>query len=290
MPKGVYERSEKEKIRGRNQVLEFAKNRIGTHLSNETKRKIGEKNKISIKELWKNEEYRKNQLEKLKPHFDRNVKEMKKRKGKTIEEIYGKEEAERIRTLISITGKGRIPINKGKTTEELYGKKRALEIREINVKSHSGKKASEETKKKMREWIKVNNPHLGKKFPKELYPNMGLRKTRQNIIMPIKDSKIELKTQNFLKELNIDFFTHHMINQIKHRYQCDIWIPSKNLVIECDGDYWHSYPTGREIDKIRTSELIEKGFKVLRLWERDIKVMDIDRFHCIVSYVNDLMC
>ena len=27
-----------------------------------------------------------------------------------------------------------------------------------------------------------------------------------------------------------------------------------------------------------TEELIEKGFKVLRLWERDIKIMDINDF------------
>ncbi|GAG67123.1 unnamed protein product [marine sediment metagenome] len=40
-----------------------------------------------------------------------------------------------------------------------------------------------------------------------------------------------------------------------------------NLVIECDGDYWHKYPVGRDIDHIRTKELIQKGFKVLRLWE-----------------------
>ena len=51
-----------------------------------------------------------------------------------------------------------------------------------------------------------------------------------------------------------------------------------NMVIECDGNYWHSYPTGTEIDNIRTKELIEKGFKVLRLWEFEIKDMDLDKF------------
>jgi len=65
---------------------------------------------------------------------------------------------------------------------------------------------------------------------------------------------------------------------IKHCYQCDILIPSMNLVIECDGDYWHKYPIGREIDNIRTSELINKGFKVLRLWEFEINEMTIDKF------------
>jgi len=51
-----------------------------------------------------------------------------------------------------------------------------------------------------------------------------------------------------------------------------------NLVIEADGNYWHSYPTGNEIDHIRTSELLEKGFKVLRLWEFEINEMTLEKF------------
>lgn len=104
-----------------------------------------------------------------------------------------------------------------------------------------------------------------------------LKEKRKYQVTPIKDSSIEVKIQNFLKELKIEFFTHQYI-KIEHGYQCDILIPSINLVIECDGDYWHKYPVGREIDNIRTKELINKGFKVLRLWEHEIKTMNIDQF------------
>jgi very-short-patch-repair endonuclease len=96
--------------------------------------------------------------------------------------------------------------------------------------------------------------------------------------LPVKDTTIEIKIQSFLKQSNIDFFTHQFITEIKHGYQCDILIPSLNMVIECDGDYWHKYPTGTENDKIRTKELLEKGFKVLRLWEHEIRLMDLDEF------------
>ena len=105
---------------------------------------------------------------------------------------------------------------------------------------------------------------------------LALKKSRAKQILPLKDSKIEVKIQMFLKELGYDFFTHQYMEEIEHKYQCDILIPSMNLVIECDGDYWHKYPIGLEKDHIRTKELIEKGFKVLRLWERDIKVMDVN--------------
>lgn len=104
-----------------------------------------------------------------------------------------------------------------------------------------------------------------------------IREGKIRMEFPKEDTKIEVKVQNFLKTLEIDFFTHQYM-KIDHGYLCDVFIPSMNLVIECDGDYWHKYPTGMEIDHIRTRELIEKGFKVLRLWENEIKVMNVKDF------------
>jgi len=132
-----------------------------------------------------------------------------------------------------------------------------------------GKHPTNETLKKMSEAQK------GKPWTKEHIKNF--RKYREKQIFPRFDTSIEIKIQNFLIQLGIEFFTHKYMN-IKHGYQCDIFIPSMNLVIECDGDYWHSYPTGKEIDHIRTQELIEKGFKVLRLWERNINNMNLNDF------------
>jgi len=60
------------------------------------------------------------------------------------------------------------------------------------------------------------------------------------------------------------------IDNIKHSYSCDIFI-MPNIVIECDGDYWHKYPKGLDIDKNRNKELQEKGYLILRYWEREIK-------------------
>lgn len=105
-----------------------------------------------------------------------------------------------------------------------------------------------------------------------------IKDARANQVFPLKDTSIEVKIQEFLKLLDIPFITHKQISDILHPYQCDFLIPSLNLIIECDGDYWHNYPDGREIDKIRTKELTEKGFKVIRLWEYEIKLMDINEF------------
>jgi len=135
----------------------------------------------------------------------------------------------------------------------------------INTRFKKGNIISEEGIKKRKDFW--NMPEM-KKFARE-------RRAKQ--IFPLKDSSIEVKIQSFLKQLNIEFFTPQYIH-IEHSYQCDILIPSLNLVIECDCDYWHKYPIGTEIDYIRTSELLQKGFKVLRLWEFEINKMSINDF------------
>ena len=133
---------------------------------------------------------------------------------------------------------------------------------------------SEESKQKMRK-------------PKSEEHKKKIKEARKNQILPVKDTKIEVKIQNFLKELNIEFFTHQYM-KIEHGYQCDILIPSMNLVIECDGDYWHKYPIGREIDSIRTNELLKNGFKVLRLWEFEIKELNISSFRIKLQEIKNM--
>ena len=146
--------------------------------------------------------------------------------------------------------------------------------------SKKGKPLSEEHKRKLSE-IRKRKLKTGElKHPKGMLGKQQTkkwRKMRKNLVIPKKDTSIEVKIQNFLKKLGIEFFTHQYI-KIEHGYQCDILIPAMNLVIECDGDYWHKYPIGNDIDHIRTKELIQKGFKVLRLWEFEIKAMDINKF------------
>ena len=123
----------------------------------------------------------------------------------------------------------------------------------------------------------------GKKF-EELYGKdkaeelkKDIRRNRAKQIFPKKDSKIELKIQAFLQALGLEFYTHRYMD-ITHSYQCDFLIPSMKIVIEADGDYWHNYPNGREIDRIRTIELNAQGYRVIRLWEREIKEMTLEKF------------
>ncbi|MDO8623145.1 MAG: NUMOD3 domain-containing DNA-binding protein [archaeon] len=200
--------------------------------------------------------------------------------------------------------------NKGKNLGKHCSEEHKKNIRKANLGKHhsdetklkmslvkKGKKLSQETKRKLSESLKGKNKGKicsddhkrkiglankgsigfwnGKKLSQETCQKIKIARYKQ--IFPLKDSSIEVKVRGFLDELKVEYFQHKYMN-IAHGYQCDFFIPSINTVIECDGNYWHKYPTGREIDHIRTKELIENGFKVLRLWEVEIKEMGLDKF------------
>lgn len=227
-------------------------------------------------------------------------------KGKSYIEVFGLNKSELIKQKqrkakigirFSEEHKRKLSLSKkGKSYEEIYGKEKGLRLREERKISRLGYKVPKEIKDKIR------NSEKGKQVSFETRARLSVnhkgghpfgykvsekvRKTlkeyREKHIFPKYDTSIEVKIQNFLKQIGVPFFTHQYMREINHSYQCDILIPSMNMVIECDGDYWHNYPLGKNIDKVRTAELLEKGFKVLRLWEREIKFMDLKTFKGIL--------
>ncbi len=193
-------------------------------------------------------------------------------KGMEGLKIHSKEHKEKLKK--SMTGnkyrEGLTPWNKGKTYTSVPCPQEKKEKISNSLKGHpcyKDKTRFKKQSKSLKEWYS-EHPEAIKSFTER----------RKYLKLPKKDSTIEVKIQNYLKQLGIEFFTHQYMKEIEHGYQCDILIPYMNLVIECDGDYWHKYPVGLERDHIRTKELIEKGFKVLRLWERDIRKMDVNQF------------
>jgi DNA mismatch endonuclease (patch repair protein) len=191
-----------------------------------------------------------------------------------------------------------------------FGKKLSNEAKNKISKKHKGILFSEEHKEKL------SKAHKGKKgywegkenkwghhtkATKEMirkanlgrHPSDGTRKKmrerRATQIFPLKDTTIEVKIQNFLKFFHVEFLTHYYISEITHAYQVDILIPSKKIIIEADGCYWHGCPICNknlnewqikqaEKDEIRTKELQEKGYNVIRLKEHDIKEMKLKDF------------
>lgn len=208
------------------------------------------------------------------------------RRGLTLKEEYGDEKAKEIKEKMSKSAKkayieGRKPQlllgRKGHPFSEELKRKISERMRNKNPMDNFESRQKISVTRIQRGVAKgEKNPMYGKTHSEEVKRKQ--RELRAKQIFPLKNSLPEIKIQNFLKQLGISFLTHKNIPEIEHSYQCDIFIPSLNLVIECDGNYWHKYPLLREIDKIRTGELLSQGFKVLRFWENEIETMDINNF------------
>lgn len=53
-------------------------------------------------------------------------------------------------------------------------------------------------------------------------------------------------------------------------YQADIFIPEKNIVIECNGLYWHGeYRLPYEYHMNKTDKFEKEGYKIIHIWEDD---------------------
>lgn len=55
------------------------------------------------------------------------------------------------------------------------------------------------------------------------------------------------------------------------KYRADFLLPQHNVVIECDGDYWHNVPGIGERDKRKNDLLHEFGYTIVRLKENLIR-------------------
>lgn len=95
-----------------------------------------------------------------------------------------------------------------------------------------------------------------------------------------KPTKIEIKLNKFLNGEGIKFESNHPIKN----FRVDFYLKDYNLVIECDGDYWHGNPkfyNPKELgviqlknfdrDKRKEEMLKSNKIDIIRFWEYDIK-------------------
>ncbi|MFH2062022.1 MAG: DUF559 domain-containing protein [Candidatus Beckwithbacteria bacterium] len=80
-------------------------------------------------------------------------------------------------------------------------------------------------------------------------------------------TSIEVKLYEELKNRGLLFETQKLIN---NKFVVDAYIPSLNLVVEADGDYWHSLPKSISRDKSKNAYLKTCGYKLLRLTGTEI--------------------
>lgn len=161
----------------------------------------------------------------------------------------------------------------------MFGKKHSIETRDkisssmsslmnIEMREKISKTTREGMTKEVRQKISIR---AKKSMTSERRAILSERAKQRilNTVGPWKDTSPELLMKKILSELNIYFVHQYIIRDIQHSYAADFFLPDYNIVIEVDGLYWHNYPEGRAIDKIRTEELKKNGYAVLRFWEKN---------------------
>lgn len=126
------------------------------------------------------------------------------------------------------------------------------ETRRKMGEAHRGRKLTERHKQALRDW------HIA-------HPNL----IRQ-------DTSIELAIQDELADRQIIFIKQFVFEGIA---RVDFFLPEHNVVIQCDGCYWHNCPEHypghhkeqRQKDITKDAKLTFRGLKVYRFWEHDIK-------------------
>lgn len=95
----------------------------------------------------------------------------------------------------------------------------------------------------------------------------AIRKARLNQRFNAKETKIEKITQSFLEKMGLQFESQVPLEGVTI---ADFYLRNSNTVIFCDGDYWHRKPEVAERDRRQNKILKEAGYRVIRLWEKDI--------------------
>lgn len=116
-----------------------------------------------------------------------------------------------------------------------------------------------------------------------------------NDILNNGSTSIENKVEKILKDNKIEFVKKHRISINDSYKEYDFFIPKLNLLIECDGDFWHTNPQffpepiyevqkiNKANDEIKTRLASQEKFQLVRYWESFINKKEFEQ-----SFLNDL--
>lgn len=171
-----------------------------------------------------------------------------------------------------------------KISNSLYGQKRTEQQKEKMKLAAIKRGISDETKVKMKnslrqvwdskEWSEKQSRNM-KNYFKSLSEEEKKEKCKHLIACRSNgknvNTSIELKVESQLKEIGLRYVKQKKVHTKKRNFYVDFYIPSLKLVIECNGDYWHSLPNRIQRDK-ELKRFVEKtGHKIVFIWEHEIK-------------------
>jgi G:T-mismatch repair DNA endonuclease (very short patch repair protein) len=203
-------------------------------------------------------------------------------KRKIGESNRGKVVSEETRSRISAsrTGKKASPETKAKLSAQRKGKPKSEEWKALmreRMKGNSNGQGNKGKKRTEAEKAAISAFHTGRKQSEETKRKRAISMAKSPAFR-YKPTSIELLAQAALNRLNVEFVEHKVFMSEEDgqvvRMCPDLYIPSKDLVIEINGCYVHNCPRcyGGEIVYPKT---VEKDKRKLRLLTQMVKRVEI---------------
>lgn len=179
----------------------------------------------------------------------------KKHSQETIQKII------KLHTGIPCLESAKIKIGEANNGEKngMFGKKHSKHIKQ---------KISESAKKM---WLNEETRNRLLTYPERtMNCRRGALKASELLLFKrFSNTQPEQEFKKIMDSIGIKYIHPFSVWDIEHCYSADFFIPETKTIIEIDGKFFHDYPNGIEIDKIRTQEMIAKGYSVLRFWENE---------------------
>ena len=174
---------------------------------------------------------------------------------------------------IGLSKKGQVPWIKGRKHDE----KTVIKMKKSSPKKRPwrlGLSPTKETCIKISNTLKGNIPwNKGLKgcYSEETLKNMSDSQIAwlKSNLNRFKDTTIEIAIEKQLQEKEISYLKQFFIKNVGI---VDFFLPDYNIIIECDGDYWHNLERVRKKDSNRDfASMFCYQYKTIRFWEHEIK-------------------
>jgi very-short-patch-repair endonuclease len=173
-------------------------------------------------------------------------------------------------------GKSLSPEHREKIRQAALGRHRSLESIEKQRQTMFGRKHSPERRKN------ISQGQLGNKRSPEFREKMREARLRRHF--PTKMTNIERLLRDEFRKRRLHFEMH---KTMFGRFQPDFVFESARLIVQADGDYWHSRPDKKASDSAFNKAADDGGWSVWRFGGREIEMHAAACGRAVARFVRD---